>query len=105
MLIPARIESPPIVTLDLRYCQWCGSHEACIHDLDGAWCCELHRDADRAGQKPPAPYTAGSGGDGCVHCGQMPNDCTGGCVEAARAFAHLDSPRIARAIVFGGVTR
>lgn len=99
MVIPTTRESTPTLTPDPRYCQWCGSHEACIHDLDGAWCCELHRDADRAGQKRPAPYMPGSGGDGCAHCGQMPNDCNGNCPQAAHALAQLDSKPL---LVFGG---
>ena len=83
-----------------RMCQWCGRHEATLFDLDGAWCCELHRDADRSGQTRPEwrPVPAGAIHDGygcCVWCANQ--------LGSPDCPHPLNAPRTTRPIiVFGG---
>jgi hypothetical protein len=100
-------ESALSVHAEERTCQWCGKHRAEIHNLDGAWCCELHREADRNGQPRPVwrPVPANAIHDGygcCVWCAEKlgsPDCCQGDHPDAHSLSAQLAQLPI---IVFGG---
>lgn len=82
---PPDVPTRPAVSVhaEPRMCQWCGRHQAETYDLDGAWCCELHRDADHASQPRPLWRTVPAGP---IHDG------FGGCVWCAQPLGSPDCP-------------